>query len=374
MPVDDTPHINTTRHIDASRVLTPSGWLGPARVALGSDGTIAAIESLPDATSAPDIWLVPGFVDLQVNGIDDVDVATADGDDWDRLDSLLSAQGVTTWCPTLVTMPLATYDAPLARIAAAIGRPEAVRPSIAGVHLEGPFLGAAPGAHPLRHLVAADPVWIDALPPHVVLMTVAPEQDGVLDAVRLLTARGVRVAVGHTRCTEAEFDDAIGRGATLVTHLFNGMSGVHHREPGVATFALTSGAFCSLIADGVHVDPRVLRLAFSALGQERAVLVTDAVAWRAGTVSGIGIELRDGAPRLPDGTLAGSAVTMDAAIRQCVAAGIPLEHALRAASENPAAVLGLTDRGRLEPGLRADVVALTPDLRIAATWVAGRQA
>jgi N-acetylglucosamine-6-phosphate deacetylase len=184
----------------------------------------------------------------------------------------------------------------------------------------------------------------------------------------------VRVAVGHTRCTEAEFDDAIERGATLVTHLFNGMSGVHHREPGVATFAVTSGAFCSLIADGVHVDPRVLRLAFSALGPERAVLVTDAVAWRAGTVSGIGIELRDGAPRLPDGTLAGSAVTMDAAVRQCVAAGIPLEHALRAASENPATVLGLTDRGRLEPGLRADVVALTPDLRIAATWVAGRQA
>ena len=366
--------VDSPRPIDAARVLTPAGWTGPARVVVADDGTIAAIETLPTPPAGDEVWLAPGFVDLQVNGIDDVDVATADGTDWDRLDTLLAAQGVTTWCPTLVTMPLGAYAAPLSRIAAAMGRPGSERPTIAGVHLEGPFLGDAPGAHPRRHLVAADPEWIDSLPPNVVLMTVAPEQAGVPAAVSQLVARGVRVAIGHTRCSEREFDDAVERGASLVTHLFNGMSGVHHREPGVAAFALTTPhVCCSLIADGVHLAPRVLRLAHDALGPGRAVLVTDAVAWRAGTVSGIGIELRDGAPRLPDGTLAGSAVTMDAAVRQCVAAGIPLEHALVAAAQTPAEVLGLTDRGRVEPGCRADLVALTPTLEVAATWVGGRR-
>lgn len=367
---DDSP-----RAIDAARVLTPSGWTGPARVIVDDDGMIGAIEPLASTPTGEETWLVPGFVDLQVNGIDDVDVATADGTDWDRLDSLVSAQGVTTWCPTLVSMPLDRYDAPLHRIAAAMRRPHSSRPSIAGVHLEGPFLGDAPGAHPRRHLIPADSDWIDALPAHVALMTVAPEREGVLAAIEHLVGRGICVAIGHTRCTESEFDTAVASGASLVTHVFNGMSGVHHREPGVAAFALTSDdTRCSLIADGVHVSPRVIRLTFTALGADRAVLVTDAVAWRAGTVSGIGIEFRDGAPRLPDGTLAGSALTMDAAIRHCVLAGVPLEHAVRAASTNPAAVLGLDDRGRIEAGCRADLVALTTDLRVASTWVAGRQA
>lgn len=357
--------------IEADRVLTPAGWTGPARIVV-RDGLIAAVDSLDGPVPHTGRWLVPGFVDLQVNGIDDVDVATADGADWDRLDSMLLAQGVTSWCPTLVTMPLAAYGAPLARIGTARARSGRPRPDIVGAHLEGPFLGDAPGAHPVRHLVTADPGWIDALPDHVAVMTVAPERDGVLAAVPRLVDRGIVVSIGHTRCSAAGFDAAVDGGALLVTHLFNGMSGVHHREPGVAALALADDRVCcSLIADGVHVDPRVLRVAFAALGRGRAILVTDAVAWRAGTVSGIGISMRDGAPRLPDGTLAGSAVTMDAAIRQCVAAGIPLDDALHAASAAPAAVLGLSDRGRIEMGCRADLVALSPDLAVVGTWVNG---
>jgi N-acetylglucosamine-6-phosphate deacetylase len=355
--------------VDADDVLTPEGWTGPARVHL--DGSrIVGIE--PVASVSTTRRLVPGFVDLQVNGIDDVDVASADGAAWDRLDQLLLAQGVTTWCPTLVTMPLGRYDRPLQRIARAMDRSPHHRPTIAGAHLEGPFLGRSPGAHPVDLIVPIDLDWLRQLPRHVVLMTLAGEQALAVEAVRLLTAAGRLVSIGHTQCSEAEFDAAVAAGARLTTHLFNGMSGVHHRQPGVAAFALTHPEVsASLIADGVHVHPRVVHLAAQVLGDERLVLVTDAVGWRAGSIGSIGIEWRDGAPRLPDGTLAGSGVTMDAAIRVCVAAGVPLERAVRAASTNPTRLLGLHDRGSLAPGLRADMVALDTDLQVEQVWVAG---
>jgi N-acetylglucosamine-6-phosphate deacetylase len=118
----------------------------------------------------------------------------------------------------------------------------------------------------------------------------------------------------------------------------------------------------------------MVALAFTALGADRVVLVTDAVGWRAGSAGPVHLELRDGAPRLPDGTLAGSALTMDAAVRTCVAAGVPLEQALHAASTVPARLLGLADRGTIAPGRRADLVALDPHLQVAGVWVAGRQA
>ncbi len=343
--------------------------MGPSRIVIDR-GVITSIESV-ERTHA-DRWIVPGFVDVQVNGIDDVDVSTADGSGWERLDDLLLAQGVTTWCPTLVTMPLQKFSRPLDRIASAMGRPEARRPLIAGAHLEGPFLGGAPGAHPVDLIVPIDLAWLRDLPAHVAVVTLGAEQPEAVAATRLLCSAGKLVSIGHTRCTEAEFDAVVAAGARLTTHLFNGMSGVHHREPGVAAFALTNARVStSLIADGVHVHPRVLRLASQALGADRMVLVTDAVAWRSGRVGQIGMAMRDGAPRLADGTLAGSAVTMDAAVRQCVAAGIPAEQALTAASSNPARVLGLTDRGAIAPGMIADLVALTPDLFVEQVWVGG---
>lgn len=355
--------------IDAARVLTPEGLVGPARVHL--DGAhIAAVEPL--ASTSSDRILSPGFVDLQVNGIDDIDVATADGADWDRLDSLLLQQGVTTWCPTLVTMPLQRYDGPLRRLGAAMQRPAAARPAIAGVHLEGPFLGRSPGAHPPHLITAPDMGWLARLPAHVAVVTIAPEQPGAIDAIRMLTESGRLVSIGHTQCSEHEFDAAVAAGARLTTHLFNGMSGIHHRSPGVAAFALSHPAVsASLIADRVHVHARVLALAAAALGADRTVLVTDAVAWRAGTAGVIGLDFSDGAPRLPDGTLAGSALTMNVAVQNMVDAGVPLEHVLRAASTNPAHLLGLGRVGRIAPGARADLVALSPALEVEQVWLAG---
>jgi N-acetylglucosamine-6-phosphate deacetylase len=224
-------------------------------------------------------------------------------------------------------------------------------------------------------IVPIDLEWLRALPAHVAVVTLAAEQPDALAAIALLRDRGVLVSIGHTTADHESVQTAFGAGAAMATHLFNGMSGLHHREPGVAASVLTHpSAAASVIADGVHVHPRMVLLAARLLGPDRMVLVTDAVAWRRGTVGPVGLELRDGAARLPDGTLAGSVVPMDASIRVCTAAGISLEHALRAASTVPARLLGRSDRGSIEVGARADLVALTPALHVEQTFVAGAPA
>ena len=353
----------------AARVLTPGGVVGPAEVVVDGEH-IAAVR--PVTGPVADRTIVPGFVDLQVNGIDDIDVAHARDGDWDRLDALLVAQGTTTWCPTIVTAPMHRYGPALERIAAAAAR-TGLRPSIAGAHLEGPFLGGAPGAHDPALVQPIDLAWLAGLPTIVRLMTLGAEPAGALEAIALLVARGVLVSVGHSTATFEEVAAAVDAGARLVTHLFNGMNALHHRRPGVPGAALTDDRVAvSLIADGVHVHPAALRLAFAAKAADRVVLVTDAVAWRAGTAGPVRIELRDGAPRLADGTLAGSAVTMDEAVRLVVQrCGVSLAVAIGAASTNPAALLGLHDRGAIEVGRRADLVELDGLLRVRRTWIGG---
>ncbi len=381
--------------IRATRVYTAAGWLGPSAVHC-EWGVITGIEPLDDqAADISEQILVPGFVDLQVNGIDTIDVATAEGHDWDDLDGLLIAQGVTSWCPTLISAPLGHYARPLARATHAARRGgqeggvshegdashEGPRPSLVGVHLEGPFLGGAPGAHRREFVSPIDLDWLADLPDIVTMVTMGPELHGAADAIRMLVDRQILVSLGHTTADEAQFFECVHAGARMTTHLFNGMSGLHHRHPGVAAFALTDAEIsASIIADAVHVHPRMIRLAFGALGH-RAVLVTDAVAWRSGTacnighVGNIGIEFRDGAPRLDDGTLAGSAITMDGAIRVCVEqAGIDLHTAVHAASTRPATLLGLDDRGDIRVGLRADLVGLDADLHVEQVWVGGTAA
>lgn len=362
--------MSATGRITASRALTATGWVERLAVEV-EDGRITRLTPLAHDERPGHDTLVPGFVDLQVNGIDRIDVARADGPDWDDLDGLLAAQGVTTWCPTLVTSPMHRYGPALERIRVARSRGGA-RPAIAGAHLEGPFLGGAPGAHPRSLLQPIDLEWLAALPDHVALVTLAPELDGAAEAIALLAGRGVLVSLGHSTPTRAQFDAAVEAGARMVTHLFNGMSGLHHRTPGLAAFALVEHRVAAgMIADGVHVDPIMMRLAWQAR-PDGIVLVTDAVAWRAGTAGTIGLEVRDGAPRLPDGTLAGSVVTMIEAIRRSVhECGATLEQALAAASSRPAHLLGLHDRGVIAPGRRADLVALDADLDVIRTWVLG---
>jgi N-acetylglucosamine-6-phosphate deacetylase len=346
-----------TTTLTAARVVAPGGVLSPGAIEI-DDGIITDLG--PTTGAVPDRTLVPGFVDLQVNGVDDVDIRTADGGDWDRLAAVLARGGTTTWLPTLITAPLDRYPASLTRIEQAAAR-TSTQPAIAGVHLEGPFLGGMPGAHPVERIIAIDTEWLDALPPLVRIVTLGAEVDGATTAIRTLHERGVVASIGHSAATLEEATRAIDAGARLVTHCFNAMPPLHHRSPGLVGAALSDARVVAcVIADLVHVHPVVLTVALRAKGADGVALVTDAVP--------------RGHTHRPDGTLAGSNITMADAFRNVVEhCGASLDAAARVASTTPARVLGLDDRGRLASGLRADVVALGPDLDAAATWIAGEQ-
>jgi N-acetylglucosamine-6-phosphate deacetylase len=334
----------------------------------------------PGSVGIDDALLVPGFIDLQVNGVDAVDFAHADPSGWHTALRAQARHGVTGCCPTLVSAPLAAYAEPLAVGAAVVSDtrrfPDDVEATALGIHLEGPFLGGAPGAHRVEHLRPVDRKWLQGLLEHrpglVRVVTIAPEADPGFDGTRILRAADVVVAIGHSTATYDEARAAADAGATLVTHLFNGMGPFHHREPGLAGAALDDARLTpSLIADLVHVHPAALRLA---IGAKRSVaLVTDAVAVDAGTIGVVTMRERDGAARLADGTLAGSILTMDRAVRNVVDLGCSIERAVELASTVPSEILGCGDRGRLEPGRRADIVALDRDsLAVRAVWIAGR--
>jgi N-acetylglucosamine-6-phosphate deacetylase len=356
----------------ASAALCPPGPPAPGWVAI-DDGMIVDVGSGPapaGALDASSMLLVPGFVDVQVNGGDTVDFVSADPDGWRAAGRAQLEHGVTAYCPTFVTSELDEYAPALERARAA--RSDAAKqplPAIIGVHLEGPFLGGAPGAHPVGLLRAADREWLrellDAFPDLVTIMTLAPEADPRLEATRFLHERGVTVALGHSTATYEEARAAADAGARLVTHLFNGMGPLHHREPGLAGAALDDDRLTpTLIADLVHVHPAALRLAVAR--KHNIALVTDRVAVARVRVT------EDGAARFADGTLVGSTLSMDRAVRNVVDLDVPVERAVEMASTVPAAVLGLTDRGRIFPGARADLVALDPDsLAVRAVWLAG---
>jgi N-acetylglucosamine-6-phosphate deacetylase len=344
------------------------------------DGVVAATGAADPpagATAVGDVVLAPAFVDLQVNGIGPVDFWRASPDEWRDAGARLLAGGVTSYLPTLVSAPRDGYRDALARAAAA--REDAAAagalPRIEGVHLEGPFLGAAPGAHPPELLGPVELDWLlellDAFPGLVRLVTLAPEADPDLAATRSLSARGVVVALGHSRCSYEEALAAADAGATVVTHLFNGMGPLHHRDPGLPGAALDDDRLTpSLIADGVHVHPVALRLA--AL-RKPCALVTDAVAVDI-DYFGHHVAERDGAAYLGDGdTLAGSTLTMERAVRT-MAGLVGLPRALAMASETPARVVGLDSFAALGVGGRADLVALdAASGAVTGVWLAGER-
>ncbi len=350
------------------RVLGVDGWLGPTEVHF-RDGVISGIHP----SSGPDdgSLLVPGFIDLQVNGKGEISVFTTSDAGWQALQDLVIAEGVTTWLPTLITDDLAVLDVRMRTLVRRCA--DGGIPDVAGIHLEGPFLGSVPGAHPAKHIARPDSSWLDHLPPEVRLMTVGGEEADSVGLVQQLRDRGVVVSLGHTNLSSEAFTAAIEAGAVMVTHLFNAMGGIHHRRAGLAALALTaSGVAVSIIADGVHVDSAWLGVAAAAKSAEELILVTDSVA----IIDGVSIS-GDTTPvaRLSDGTIAGSVLTMDAAVRHMVNdVGIPLEHAIAAASTNPARILGLSDRGVIAVGKRADLVVLTQDLAIGRVFVAGQEA
>lgn len=308
---------------------------------------------------------VPGFVDLQVNGFGDVDFLDADTDGYRRAGAALLETGVTAFLPTLITSPEETLAAALAELP----RGEE-RPRVLGVHLEGPFLSPRRlGTHVGSSRREPDPVLLERLLARgpVRVMTLAPELPGADALIDLLRARGVVVSLGHTDATAEQANAAFDRGVCTVTHLYNAMRPLRHRDPGIVGAALArDDVVVQLIADGIHVAREAMQLAWRAAGG-RLALVTDSVA---STLGGLELDVGDVA-RNEDGVLAGSVLTMDAAVRNLHALGAPLVDAVGAATAVPARILGDPELGRLAPGLPADVVVLDDRLEVARVLVGG---
>ena len=352
------------------------GWFVVEGPVIAEVGWGSPTEGPGSRVDLGDALVVPGFIDLQVNGIGAVDLASTDASGWTAVGQALLRTGTTAYCPTLVSAPLASYPAALARAAEGQEAPE-TGAAILGVHLEGPFLGGAPGAHPVELLRPADTEWLGMLldqhPGLIRIVTLAPEADPELAATRLLAARGVVVALGHSTASVEEATAAVDAGATLVTHLFNGMAPFHHRAPGLAGVALTDPRVAaSVIADLVHVHAAVLATAIAAKPQ--LALVSDTVAVGTGAPGDLELVADGTAAGLRDGTLAGSTLTLDRAVRNVVGLGVPVERAVQMTTTIPADVLGIRDRGRLAPGARADLVALDSEsLAVREVWVAGER-
>ncbi len=317
---------------------------------------------------------VPGYVDLQVNGFGGVDFLDADADGYRRAGEALLETGVTAYLPTLITSPEQQILAAMREVPISDARPR-----ILGMHLEGPFLSPNRlGTHEASSRRDPDLALLDRLLDSgpVRLMTLAPELPGATELIDRLLERGVAVSLGHTDATAEQANAAFDRGARSVTHLFNAMRPFLHRDPGIVGAALArEDVVVWIIVDGIHLAPETVRVTWHA-ARERLALVTDAITG-AGVADGsyslgnLDVRVHEGTVRGPDGVLAGSVLTMDEAVRNLHALGVPFEEAIAAATTTPAGVLGETELGRLDVGLPADVVILNEGLEIERVLVGG---
>lgn len=365
------------------RVLIDGAWR-EGRAVLVEDGRIAAIvapDALPAGTEIARVSgsLVPGFIDTQVNGGGGVlfnDAPTVEG-----IAAIAAAHrrfGTTGLLPTLISDDLSVIRRAVAAVDAAI---EAGVPGILGIHIEGPFLNVErKGIHSADKIRVLDEEGfgvLTGLRRGRTLVTLAPERTSP-EMVRRLVDAGLIVSAGHTNATYEQAVAAIEAGLTGITHLFNAMSPLGSRRPGVVGAALEAdGVTCGIIVDGHHVSPATLRLALRCKPRDRVMLVTDAMPSVGSDASefvlqGSRILVRDDLVTDEAGTLAGSNLDMAGAVRNAVSMlGVTLEEAVAMASSVPAAFIGLADTGRIAPGLRADLVLLDDTLAATASWIAG---
>jgi N-acetylglucosamine-6-phosphate deacetylase len=354
------------------------GWIRFAGGRVLARGTGTPPAQVGEVVDAAGRVLTPGFVDIHMHGGGGTDTSEGPA----ALPDLLAAHrahGTTRTVLSLVSAPVPAIVAALEALAPIVH----ADPLLLGVHLEGPFLSPdAKGAHDPSALTVPTSADVAALLAAargtLAQVTIAPERDGALAAVAAFVDGGVRVAVGHTTADLATAGAAFDAGASLLTHTFNAMPVLAHREPGPIGAALERpGVVLELIADGLHVHPIVVAALFR-MAPGRVALITDAMAaagfgdgeYRLGSLD---VVVQGGAARLASGSLAGSTLTLDAAIRTAVAAGVPLEDAVLAATGTPARAIGRPDLGTLEVGSPADAVLLSDALEVDAVWAAGRR-
>jgi N-acetylglucosamine-6-phosphate deacetylase len=367
-----------------ARVVTPCGVLDPGWVSVADGGIAHVGTGAAPAGEHVDLgraWLLPGFVDVHVHGGGGHN-ATASPEDLAGAVAYHRGRGTTRTLISLVTAPLDDLIRQLGWIADLVAAGPSAAGHVVGAHLEGPFLshvrcGAQNPAHLMLPDRAAFETLVEAARGTLRSVTIAPELPGALDLIADIRAAGAVAAIGHTDAGYAEAQAAIDAGVTLATHLFNTMPPMKHRAPGAAGAALAAGIACEVINDGVHVHPAMTTLVSQVPG--RLVLITDAIE-AAGDRDGnyvLGaqqVQVRDARARLTStGALAGSTLTMDAAVRRAVLdSGLAVEAASAAASGNPARVLGIGGAcGSIAAGLDADLVVLDDDLRVTRVMAAG---
>lgn len=363
----------------AGNILTPAGFVAGC-LDVGRDGRVLRVTGTPiDPAAVRDDaqpLILPGFIDLHVHGGAGHDIMEG-GDAVRHVSRLHARHGTTSLLATTMTAPLADLREALAALGPVCAQRCAGASRVLGVHLEGPYISEAKlGAQPpfARPASYAEIQQLNALAP-IRLITLAPEVAGNLDMIAALCAEGYKVQLGHTTGSYEDGLAALQQGATGFTHLFNAMSGLHHRDPGMVGAALAHARFAELIPDLLHVHPGAIRAALRAI--PCLYCVTDSTA-ATGMPDGEYVLGRHkvfkcmGGVRLEDGTLAGSTLSMDQALRNLVdTLGLDLADASRRVSTHAADHLGLAERGRLAEGAWADVVVLDRDLRLQAVYVEG---
>jgi len=380
-----------TTFITAAHLITPAQWIDAPAVVV-DDGIItdvqarSAIEIPPGARRLdfPDLILAPGFIDIHIHGGAGHDVMEADDKALARIETQMARHGVTAYLPTTVTAPQDRILQALEHLGKAVRRNDnSGRASPIGIHLEGPFISHAKrGVHPPANLMQPSPRILErfwqASEGQIRMMTIAPEVPGALETIRYARTLGVHSSLGHSNATHAEARAGIAAGADHATHTFNAMRPLDHRDPGILGAILEDdGLSADIIVDGIHVDPSVVRLFLRAKGDDRAILITDAISatgmpegtYRLGDFE---VQVKDGRCESA-GKLAGSVLTLDRAVSNVMNfAQWQLQRAVKLASLNPARLLGVTDRrGVIAAGRRADLVALTPEGKVMHTIISG---
>ncbi|HEX8925020.1 MAG TPA: N-acetylglucosamine-6-phosphate deacetylase [Terriglobales bacterium] len=367
------------------RIEQPVVLIDDGKVVSISSRSAAEIPSSAQHMDFADAILAPGLIDLHVHGGVGYDVMQEDATARAAFERFLAQHGVTSYYPTTVTASLNETLRALGHLASAVeeaeksAEPNRSRPL--GIHLEGPFLShLRRGVHPPEKLATPDVKTFDrfwqAARGRIRVMTIAPELSGALEVIAEANRRGVCVSIGHSDATLEQAKAGVAAGACHATHTFNAMRPLGHRDPGIAGEVLSdAGISADIIADGIHVHPTMVRLFLQAKGAERAVLITDATA-ATGMPEGqymlgsLEVEVRDG-KCLHDGKLAGSVLTLDRAVRNTMEfGGLDLQQSVRLASLNPARTVNI-DKGTLQAGRAADLVALSPSGEVKAIIVNG---